>query len=350
MGEPMVPFLILLAVMLGWFLLPMFPALRELIRPTDVMPLQVVDRAAGAVDFFARNFRQYFDKQTTALAAMSAANRPRDAFPDGTRLLTLKTAADAGSGTDDRLVVVENPLTLPGEETFLVEFYARAPFTGGPGAVYRAVYAERELSLGEGSRVLRWAHAVGKLSAGAHSVCSGRLSSDRLVSLSGGVFFEQIGAPVIAVGAENEPPPEPPALAKEFRLPEGAYAAGDHIRVEGDLSIPGGVRVTSSLVVAGSVTIGLGTIVEGSIKAHRDVELADEARVRGSVVARRRVMTGSAAWIGGPVIAEGRVRLGRGTVVGGPDLPATVSAPEVELAQGATVYGQICAPKGGRTF
>ncbi len=346
----MLPFLILLALTLGWFLLPMIPAIRELAWPTDVQPLQVVDRSAGEVDFFARSFRQYFERQAAALTAMSGAERPSGAFPDGTRVLELNSAADAGGGTEDRLVVIENPLALPGDETFLVELYARAAFTGGPRAVYRAVYAERDLSLGDGSRVLRWAHAAGTLSAGAHSVLQGRVSSDQAVSLGGGVLFERIGAPVIAVGTENEPPPEPPAMAKAFVLPEGAYAVGDHFRVEGDLIIPSGVRVTTSLVVAGSVTIGLGTVVEGSIKAYRDVELADEVRVSGSIVARRRVMTGAAAWIGGPVIAEERVRLGRGTVIGGPNLPATVSAPEVELSQGATVYGQISAPKGGRTF
>lgn len=346
----MLPFLVLLAVTLLWFLLPVVPAIGELVRPTDVLPLKVGDRSAGEVSFFARSFRQYFEKQMVPLAAMPGGERPRDALPDGTKLLSLTAASEAGSGSEDRLVVVENQLALPGDETFLVELYARAPLTGGPRGVYRAVYAERELTLGESSRVLRWAHAVGRLSVGAHSTLHGRISSDQIVLLGGGVFFEVIGAPVIAVGTDHEPPPEPPAPAKEFVLPEGAYAVGDHFRVEGDLNIPGGVRVAGSLVVAGSVTVGLGTIVEGSIKAHRDVELADEARVRGSVVARRRVMTGAAAWIGGPVIAEERIRLGRGAVVGGPSLPATVSAPEVELAQGATVYGQISAPKGGRTF
>lgn len=346
----MLPFLVLLLVTVAWFLLPMVPALRELLRPTDVQPLQVVDRSAGEVDYFARSFRQYFNKQMAAVAALPRGQHPADTLPDGTRYRLVRTAADAGAGGEDRLTVIDMPVTLPGNETFLTELYARAPLTGGAGAVYRAVYGEQELALGERSRVLRWVHAAGPLSAGPHSVLQGRVSSDRSVSLSGGVAFERIGAPVIAVTTANEPPPPPPAQPKEFRLPEHATRLGGSWRIEGDLAIPGGVRVPHSLVVAGNLTIGLGTIVEGSIKAHRDVELADEAQVQGSVVARRRVMTGAAAWIGGPVIAEERVRLGRGTVVGGPSRPATVNAPEVEMATGATVYGQVNAEQGGRTF
>jgi cytoskeletal protein CcmA (bactofilin family) len=351
----MLAFLALFAVTLAWFLLPMLPALRELIRPTDTAPLQVVDRSSGYVAYFARNFRSYLDKQMAALPAEAQVGDYLGKMPDGTQFIRVHKSAEAlaheaETTTQNRLVVLDAPLTLPGNEMFLMEVYARAALIGGPNAVYRAIYAERDLGLGEASKVLRWAHAGGTLGVSSHSVLRGRVTSDKRVVLGHNVVFERIGAPVISVTRENEPPPHPPSSPKEFRLPEGSRRVGDHMRVTGDLDIPEGVRFLSSLVVSGTLRIGMGAIVEGSVKAHRDVELADEAQVRGAVVARRRIMVGAAAWIGGPVIAEERIRLGRGTVVGGPNLPATVSAPEVELANGATVYGQISAPMGGRTF
>jgi cytoskeletal protein CcmA (bactofilin family) len=351
----MLPFLALFALTAAWFLLPMIPALVELFRPSDIAPLKVVDRSSGYVAYFARNFRQYLEKQMAALPREAQAGDFFGRLPDGTQFIRVHKAAEAlereaAEGAQNRLVVVDAPLTLKGGETFLMEVYARAPLTGGPGAVYRAVYAERELALGEGTRVLRWAHAGGRMVVGAHSVLRGRVTSDTAVVLGGDVVFERIGAPVIAVGTVQEPPPAPPSLPKAFKLPKGARRVGDHVRVEGDLEVPEGVRVTSSLVVSGRLRIGLGAIVEGSVKAHGDIELADEAQVRGAVVTKTRLMTGAGAWIGGPAIAEERIRLGKDTLVGGPDLPATVSAPEIELASGATVYGQISAPGGARTF
>lgn len=351
----MLAFLALLAVTLAWLLLPLIPALRELFRPTDVAPLTVVDRSTGDVAYFARNFLQYLDRQMADYSAAGPAGEERSRLPDGTRFVRVERQEQLlEPGSEDRtqrgLVVVERPITLSGGETFLMEVFARDAFNGGPKGAYRALYGGRKIWLGEGSRVLRWVHAADRLVVGAHSVLRGRVSSDLGVSLGGGVAFERIGAPVIAVGLEHEPPPDPPALPKEFKLPEGTRRVGEHLWVTGDLDIPEGVRVASSLVVSGTLRIGMGTIVEGSVKAHRDVELADEAQVRGAVVARRRVMMGAAAWIGGPAIAEERIRLGRGAVVGGPGHPATVSAPEVEMAGGATVYGQISAPLGGRTF
>ncbi|HEV8355801.1 MAG TPA: polymer-forming cytoskeletal protein [Gemmatimonadales bacterium] len=353
----LLPFLALLALAAGWFFLPLLPALRELLRPTDIAALKVVDRSSGYVAYFARNFRMYLEKQTALLPAEQQVGDFFGRLPDGTRLIRIHKAGDtlereSQEGAENRLVVVDVPLALEGGETFLMELYARAPLTGGPGAVYRAVYAEKELTLGDDSTVLRWAHAGGRLTVGKDSVLRGRISSDLGVELAPGVVFERIGAPIISAGNHSppEPPPPPPAPPAPWQFPAGAKMVGDHVRIAGDAEIPPGLRVAASLVVAGRLSIGLGTIVEGSVKAHGDVVLADEAQVQGAVVTRTRLVVGRGAWIGGPAIAEVSIRLGRGALVGGPELPATASAPEVELETGAAVYGQISAPNGARTL
>jgi len=350
----MIPFLALLAVTLLWMVLPMLPALREVVRPTDVAPLKVVDRSSGYVAYFARNFRQYLDRQMAALPAEAQAGDYVGKLPDGTQFLRVHKspaglAHEVDAGTQNRLVVVDHSMKLADDRTFLMEVYARAPTIGGAGSVYRAIYADRELGLGERSTVLRWAHAVGTLGVGSHSVLRGRITSDTAVVLGGNVVFERIGAPVISVGTERLPPQAPGELTP-WKPPAGARQVGDHLRIEGDLEIAGGMRVETSLVVSGMLRLGPGALVEGSVKAYRDVELADGAQVRGAVVARRRIMIDTAVWVGGPAIAEERIRIGQGSVIGGPNLPATVSAPEVEMMAGATVYGQISAPLGGRTF
>lgn len=348
----MLPVLALLGLTIGWFLLPMLPALRELFRPTDIAPLKVVERSAGNIAYFARNFRQYLEK---ALPTEAGVGDYAGKLLDGTEFIRINRhpavlETNAERRTQNRIVILDTPLTLEGGETFLMELYARAPLISGPRGVFRAVYAERDLVLGEGSQVFRWTHAGGKLVVGAHSVLRGRVTSDVSVSLAGDVVFERIGAPVISAGAEHEPPPRPPAAPQAYRFPEDAKQVGDHTRIERDLEIPSGVLVSGNLVVAGSLRIGLGAIVEGNVKAHHEIELADEAQVSGSVVSRTRLMVGQSAWIGGPAIAEDRIRLGRDSVVGSPTQPATVSAAEVELASGATVFGQVSAMGGARTI
>ena len=353
----LLPMLALFAAAVAWFLLPLLPALRELLRPTDLAALKVVDRSSGYVAYFARNFRNYLEKQTALLPAEQQVGDFLGRLPDGTRLVRIHKAVttlerEGKDGPEKRLVVVDVPLRLEGGETFLMELYARAPLTGGPEAVYRAVYAEKDLTLGEGSTVLRWAHAGGRLAVGRDSVLRGRISSDTGVELGPGVVFERIGAPIISAGNHGlfEPPPPPPAPPPAWRLPDGATRVGDHVRIAGDLAIPPGLRVAATLVVAGRLTIGLGTIVEGSVKAHGDIVLEDEVQVSSAVVTRTRLVVGRGAWIGGPAIAETSIRLRRGALVGGPELAATLSAPVVELESGAAVYGQISAPNGAWTL
>jgi len=352
----MLPFLALFALTVCWFLLPLLPAFRELLRPTDIAPLKVVDRSSGYVAYFARNFRQYLARQLVNLPAEARTGDFRGLLPDGTPFLHVHSNLEAlrriepAPHPEQRLILVDREATLEGGGTYLMEINARERLVGGPGSAYRAIYAEKDLVLGEGTRVFRWAHAVGRLIVGPGSVLRGRITSDTSVSLGGDVVFERIGAPIIAVGEAHEPPPDPPALAPAFKLPDHARRIGNHIRFEGDLELPEGMRISSSLVVAGRLRLGVGAIVEGSVKTHRDVELADEAQVHGTVVTRTRLVMGQASWIGGPAIAEIGIRLGKNAVVGGPNLPATVSAPEVTLANGATVYGQISAMRGARTL
>jgi predicted acyltransferase (DUF342 family) len=348
------PFLGLLAVSLAWSLLPLLPGLREVLRPTDIAPLKVVDRASGQVAHFARNFRRYLEQQVAGLPAEAQAGDFFGRLPDGTAFLRVHKQSgaierEARHGLQSQLVVIDTQATLAGNETFLMELYARAPLTGGPNAVYRAVYAEHTLTLGDDSAVLRWAHAGGRLTVGDRCTVRGRLSSDDSVRLGGSVVVEQVGAPVISVGEPADLPPDLPSALPLCPLPPGARAVGNFTRVEGDFTVAEGTRIAGHLVVAGRTRIGMGAIVEGSVKSHGHLVLAAEARIRGAAVTRATMTIGAAAWIEGPAIAEERLDIGRGAVIGSPEAPATASAPVIELAQGATVYGQISAMGGART-
>ena len=141
---------------------------------------------------------------------------------------------------------MEAATALQGGETFLQEFCTRAPFTGGPDAVYRAVLGESAVTLGDRSMVLRWIHSAGPLAVGRGSALGGRVSSDSSVLLGRETTFERIGAPVIRTEgpgrqfgvAEPESPGDPgPALPPEARK------IGDHTRVDGDLAVPAGAAI-----------------------------------------------------------------------------------------------------------
>ena len=216
------PFLLLLAATAAWVLLPLIPALRELLRPTDAEPLNAVGHDAGDLTVFADGFRDYLARQLPADAiAAGAATREggSTAVAASTRVGTLgdgspyvQLTGDGASlrdvahadGSVPRIVIADGPLTLRGGETFLLEFLARGPMHGGRDAVYRALLGEGDVSLGEGSEVLRWVHAAGDLSLGAGSIVHGRASALGRMLLAPNVTFSRIRAARIACGPRRE--------------------------------------------------------------------------------------------------------------------------------------------------
>jgi cytoskeletal protein CcmA (bactofilin family) len=346
-------FLGLLVVTVGWITLPLLPALRELLRPTDVEPLGMVGRDNADTSRFARHFREYVEAH---LHAALPAGSEVQSLPDGTALVRLPPTDDLlplrtlPAAAADAVVVLDAPAELEGGEVFRKEIWAREEFAGGPGASYRAALGERSLGLGPRSIVLRWLHGAGAVTVGDESHLYGRTSSDRQIRLGAQVGFDRLGAPAIVVrnGAARAMPPTPDGLLR-LETPKRSRQLGDHLRVESDLDVPERTLVEGHLVVAGRLRLGRGSRVRGNVKAHGEIEVAPEVVVDGSIVSRRAISLGTDGWVRGPVISEADIRVGSRTTVGAPAHLTTVSGRTVSLAPDSAVCGLIVTAEGGQT-
>jgi hypothetical protein len=56
---------------------------------------------------------------------------------------------------------------------------------------------------------------------------------------------------------------------------------------------------------------------------------------------------GAGCCVHGSVVAEGKIVLGPGCTIGSPSCPATVAAPEIEVADGVVVHGTVWAGVAG---
>lgn len=354
-------FAIVLGVTALWVLLPLIPALRELMRPTDAEPLQAVGHDAGELPVFARGFRDYLARQLPA-ATIAGPALPASALPvtrsngvaalsDGTSFVELDGASERlrevtrADGAVPHVIVTTAPMTFPGGETFLLEVLARDTLTGGPGAVYRALLAERNASLGERTTVLRWVHAEGDLRVGADSTLYGRASAGGTMRLEAGVTFQRVRAERVVTGvAELSTPVAPaPLLTGTAKFPEHTRRERTFTRVDGDFTLASGTSVLGSLLVTGTLRIEDGARIAGSVKSHGDCVVGDDVTVDGAVIARGSVSVGSRCALGGPVISENDAFLGEGSAIGRPDLPASLVAQNITLASGSQVFGAVSA-------
>ncbi|HUG27561.1 MAG TPA: hypothetical protein VMK53_04625 [Gemmatimonadales bacterium] len=350
-----VAFALLFLGTLLWFLLPLLPALRELFKPTDIMPLQVVGRDAGDVALFARGFQAYVTRQLERLPT-DATEDQLGKLPDGTPFVRARRLAEpllAEATREeglDRVVVLTGPTSLAGGETFVREVYAKVGLVGGPGSIYRALLGDAGLTLGPNSTVLRWVHARGELLVGDGSLLAGRASSDQAIRLGSSVAFDRLAAPRIVVSGGSAVPEIAAVPTAPLDLPiDRAHQVGDHVRIEGDLEIPAGAAVGGHLVVTGALRIGPGARLTGNVKAHGAIEIGSGAVLEGAVVSRSRVTTGLRARIAGPLVAEAEVSVGPGTVIGDLQRPTSLACPKVVLGEGVTVHGLITATVGGST-
>jgi len=329
--------------------LPLLPALLELKRKSDALPLSVIQQNAGEIRHFANSFRTYVQKLQPLLQQCTAAG-----------------ATDTGKlGDDEEYVVLgraDEPLMLalqqrdalrpvviaagvdlaiPDGGTFSKEIFAAAQFIGGEKNRYRAILGEKNIWLGEASQVTRWVHAAGEFTAGPGSSLHGRVSSDLLIRLQNNCRFVRLNAPRIEAGLATDPADTIPSDAT-------CPASQQRLLHDGDFVVKPGQAINCNIVVRGKLRICAGARVHGSVKSEQTMILEEGVSVEGSLISASRMQVGPRCSIHGPVIAERELSIATGTHCGSSKRPTTVSAPRIKVEEGVTVFGTLWAREGGQ--
>jgi cytoskeletal protein CcmA (bactofilin family) len=336
------------------FMLPLVPALVELRRKSDALPLSVVQQNAGEIRHFADSFRSYIKSLEPILQrCVDTGTTDTGVLSDGEEYVVMGRVDEAQVRLLEKedpvhpvLIVAGVDLVVPPEATLSKEIYARGQFSGGAKSSYRAILGERNIRLGEASRVLRWVHAVGEFTADVGCKLYGRISSDLLIRLQGDCSFLRMNAPRIEIGDGASPTvPAPhessvPSVARPGTLPR--------LLQDGDFEILGGQVIRSNIVIRGNLRIHSGARVCGSVKSVENMVIEDGVSIEGSLISARKMRIGPNCAIHGPVIAERELVIATGTRCGTEQYPTTVSAPRIEFEEGVVVFGTVWARESGQ--
>jgi cytoskeletal protein CcmA (bactofilin family) len=334
-------------------LLPLVPALVELRRKSDALPLSVVQQNAGEIRHFANSFRTYINGVEPIMQhCLASGTTDTGTLSDGEEYVVLgrvdeplvRTLAERDA-IHPVLMMAGIDLVVPPKATFSKDIYARGQFEGGEKNSYRAILGERNIHLGEASRVLRWVHAVGEFSADLGCTLYGRISSDLLIRLNADCSFLRMNAPRIEIGhtASNmEARPRGSSISS-------STSAGTSPRFlhDGDFEVLAGQVIRSNIVIRGNLHIHSGARVCGSVKSVKDMVIEDGVSVEGSLISARKLHIGPHCVIHGPVIAERELVIAKGTRCGTLEYPTTVSAPQIEVEEGVMVFGTLWAREHG---
>jgi hypothetical protein len=334
-------------------MLPMIPALLELHRKSDALPLSVVQENAGEIRHFANSFRIYIKGLEPSIQrCVSTRTTGTGTLPDGQEYVVLGRADEplirALEEQDARrsLVIASGvDLVVSSEATYSRDIYAGGQFKGGESSKYRAILGEHNVHLGKASRVLRWVHAVGEFTADLGCQLYGRVSSDLLIRLYADCSFLRMNAPRIEIGHATNDGNE----VTQDEITHLVAEAGVSRRVlhDGDFEVSAGQVIRNDMVIRGKLHIRSGARVCGSVKSVRDMVIEDGVSVTGSLISATRMRIGVNCAIRGPVIAERELTIASGTRCGTLEHPTTVSSPLIDVEEGVVVFGTLWARERG---
>ncbi len=327
------------------FMLPLIPALVELRRKSDALPLSVVQQNAGEIRHFANSFRDCIKGLAPTLQRCVAdGTTVTGTLADGEEYVVLGRAdepllraLEQRDAVHPLVITAGVDLTVPAEATLSKEIYAGGQFIGGDKNNYRAILGEKNVHLGASTHVTRWVHAAGEFTADRECRLNGRISSDALIRLHSDCSFLRLNAPRIEIGSA-------PTENATCLLPTSRSSApSKRVLHDGDFEVQAGEIIRSDIVVRGNLRIGSGARICGSVKSTEDLLLDDGASVGGSLISARKMRIGPNCVVHGPVVAERELVIAAGTRCGTLEHPTTVSSPRIEVAEGVVVFGTLWA-------
>lgn len=339
------------------FTVPLWPALRELLYPSDIAPLDMDYEHDRSITRFAHKLAALSREQLDSLylpEAISAGSLPGSDFLIVTENGALALNRDETvRGMIERRLIAEKNLMLPDKYYFTREVYAIGNIQSGIDNHFRALFSEANVLLRARCEVMRWVHAR-RLHIGPDAALYGRASADEEIHFLGAGRFERLNAPRIYFGEVNQRSCADVARASAERERCSAIDAiaalvdqrVDEARViaSGDLTLPANSVLQGDLVVRGKLRIGAGALVNGSIKAYRGIQMEAGVTVHGAVVSAGRIVCGIHAVIDGPVISERAILIGHDSQIGSADSPTSVSAPVIKMyAHNTVAYGTLWA-------
>ncbi len=337
---------------------------REWLRPRDDAPLPVDVEYVRAENYFGISFRAKMKEWLQTARPIphpdsGTEESPVRAIlekPDGERILLLSGGRFGGQEEHDELLYSDGDLYLSARAIFHREIYCLGNLQTGGHAQLQAVAADGGIVLGAANEVARWVDAQKKVLLSRGTVVHSRVCSAESIELQPEASAQLLYAPLIFTSGyhvasdfagNGEEDADPPAASEKIPAyldpARCSRLAANTWLVRGDLELPAGSRVESSLVVKGYLRTGPGCRFSEAVKAAR-VKLGPRNRVRRSMVSGGAIEVGESGFVGEILSADANILLCAGVRVGASSALAVVSAGgETRMERNVAVCGKMAA-------
>lgn len=246
----------------------------------------------------------------------------------------------------DKLIYIADDTKIDDKNTFVKEIYAKDNVKFGTKDKIRAIAGEKNVHLGEGTTIYRWADAeetmvVEKFSKLGISTTAG----ERLI-VEPQCQFGRLFAPRVEI--KNSILIEHEAGKDEVIVNQIAPLYKKIVR---DIEcVEDGTEFRNTVITRKKLVVGAGAIVYGDIKSDKSVHIKKGAIVTGNVFAENAVIIEDGAKILGNVFGNESVYIGPNVRIGITGrIKSAVSREDMVVAEGAVIFGYVGTENKGKT-
>ena len=336
--------LLVLAVYLAMLVVPFVPAARELFFPRDEKELYIRMDYTKDPRYFGKSFRRIINRVL----------KVEDDFIEGKRwvqmplggdefvILTRSRIIDADEEFSDILYVVGDMRSARGVR-FKSEVYVIGRADIGPNNTIRAIACDRALSLGSGSRIIRWLDAEQEVEIESGCDLGVNCSTEGVLKLAKNCrFLRLFGKPVMTYNY-IEMDYYSDTVRLERRLPEVVSTIDDiAMFVKGKITLPPYMRVDRDMIVKGDLATKEEVIIGGSLTVYGKTVIGENSYVYGNIFSEGPVEINRGAVILGNIFSQSEVLIKEGVRVGKPDvIKSVVGKKAITLGANVGIYGYI---------
>ena len=329
---------------LGIFVLvlPFFPAIREVMRPSDSKALKITDHILrdprSGPDFIFWHFAQLVGADS--LESMGEIAKVTDPTLLNDAVYLVPEGPLAALPKNAGRVLAARSIELKNKTNYMSKILSlRSVQTGEENAI-NEIHAREKLTIKARSKVMWWASAE-TMSLGDQLDLPGKIQATESIEVDSRISFHHLEAKVIRTKnfTQSSNPLANTFVALPLKDKRNHYNENCDIRA--------GETIEGDLIVRGNLIVHENARVEGSIKGHQQITLMPGASVTGNVVAHGNIECRGNNWIGGTVLGQKNVRFQNGTYVGSENQRITVSADTIQIEGAFQAHGTLRAWKRG---
>jgi len=339
----MIFFLILSIIFFSMLFFPI--AIAMMSANYETKPIFIQQSNTKDPRFFAVSFKKIFDKAWGTYDGTGTLHMSREEqVIEGDKVELFPFNACTS------IVYLEEKDFLSCEEmVFEKEIYIKGNAQLGNKNTARAIVCEGNLTIKDGTRIIRWADSQGTLTVFNDCDLGISTSSGTELLIGKNCSFKRLYAPVILLGKKKD------ELHKGILgsiTEKSPVIYSDIIRdikyVDNEITNEEGI-IKSTIITKYDITVNSDFEVQGHISSHKDVKIDDNAVVHGNIFAEGNIFIGRNAKVLGVVFSQENIYVEDGAVIGQPGkVKSMVARGSISFGDNCRVHGYIGTETKGR--